>query len=314
MGNDRQVWPRFRDAASRDRYLEAYDAALAAWPVPYESIEIPTPVGPSHAVVSGPAGAPLVVLLPSFAGTALAWRANAVALSQHWRVCALDVIGQPGRSAAHGPIGEAGYARWLDAVLDHLGAEAAALVGCSFGGFVAASYARLRPGRVERLVLIGPVGVFAAMPLILALRMMGRGFVRRLGRRLGDRRAPTALALHAAAAPKHPEDEPWRRLMATTMAEAARSSPMRPRVFSRAELAQITAPTLLLIGEYEMLYDPQTVAARARAMKPGLTAEVVAGADHIAAMAQPEAVNARIAGFLLGAQRGSSLDAPAAAG
>ncbi len=108
---------RFRDAASRARYLAAYDAALAGWPVPCQSIEIPTPLGPTHAVVSGPDDAPLLVLLPSFAGTALAWRANVAALSQDWRVCALDMIGQPGRSAAHGPIGgEAGYARWLDAV------------------------------------------------------------------------------------------------------------------------------------------------------------------------------------------------------
>ena len=86
--------------------------------------------------------------------------------------------------------------------------------------------------------------------------------------------------------------------MAVTMAEAPAVAPMRPAVFSRAELAEIKAPTLLLIGEYEPMYDAQTVAAQAMARMPGLQAEVVAGADHIAAMAQPAWVNARIAAFL----------------
>jgi pimeloyl-ACP methyl ester carboxylesterase len=57
---------------------------------------------------------------------------------------------------------------------------------------------------------------------------------------------------------------------------------------------------LLLIGEYEQLYDPAATLARARRLKPGLEAELVPAADHIAAMAQPEWVNARLLAFLGG--------------
>lgn len=146
--------------------------------------------------------------------------------------------------------------------------------------------------------MIGPVGVFAAMSWRLALRMRTRGLWRRLQGRLGVRGAPSAARSRAPSAPAHPEDDAGRRLMGVTMAEAPAASPMRPKVFGRAELAAITAPTLLLIGEYEPMYDPHAVAARARRLKPGLCAEVVARADHIAAMAQPGWVNARIAAFL----------------
>ena len=55
---------------------------------------------------------------------------------------------------------------------------------------------------------------------------------------------------------------------------------------------------LLLIGGYEQLYDPAATLARARRMKPGVVAELVAGADHIAAMARPDLVNARLLAFL----------------
>jgi len=58
---------------------------------------------------------------------------------------------------------------------------------------------------------------------------------------------------------------------------------------------------MLLVGEYEQLYEPATTLKRARRLKPGIDAEIVPGADHIAAMAQPEWVNARLAAFLAGA-------------
>jgi hypothetical protein len=57
------------------------------------------------------------------------------------------------------------------------------------------------------------------------------------------------------------------------------------------------APTLLLIGEHKQLYVPATLELAKRRM-PGLTGAVIAGAHHIAALAQPEDVNRRILEFL----------------
>lgn len=45
---------------------------------------------------------------------------------------------------------------WLDRLLDALGLDTAALLGHSAGGVLALRYALAHPGRVERLVLIGP--------------------------------------------------------------------------------------------------------------------------------------------------------------
>jgi pimeloyl-ACP methyl ester carboxylesterase len=60
---------------------------------------------------------------------------------------------------------------------------------------------------------------------------------------------------------------------------------------------------LLLVGEYEQLYEPAATLARARRLKPGIEAEIVPGADHMAGMAQPDWVNARLAAFFGGLTR-----------
>ena len=294
-------YPRFKTEAGEARYQAAYDAALQDWPVACEALDIETELGPTHVIASGPADAPPLVLLPSFAGTALAWRPNIAALAERHRCYAVDVIGQPGRSLARRRLEDPDdYAPWLAELLDRLGVGRAAFVGCSFGAFLAARQALWAPGRVERVAMIGPPGVFAAMSWRVALTMRTARLRRRVRRLLGDKREPSARTLHAPGAPQHPEDDAWRRLMGVTMAESPEVSVTQAPVFSRAELKRITAPMLLLIGEYEQLYDPAATLARARRLKPGIAAELVSGADHIAAMAQPDIVNARLLGFLDG--------------
>jgi pimeloyl-ACP methyl ester carboxylesterase len=69
-------------------------------------------------------------------------------------------------------------------------------------------------------------------------------------------------------------------------------------VFSPAELQAVRAPTLLLIGEDETLYNPHTALKRALARMPGLRGEIIPGAHHLAALARPDDVNRRILEFL----------------
>ena len=64
------------------------------------------------------------------------------------------------------------------------------------------------------------------------------------------------------------------------------------------ELRAIAAPTLLLIGDGEKLYDAEAMLALTRRRMPQLEGAVVPDADHVAAMAQPDDVNQRIVEFL----------------
>jgi len=69
-------------------------------------------------------------------------------------VVALDHRGRAGSADCAGPFGLRAHADDVVAVMDHLGAERATLIGHSMGGFVVANAAEHHPGRVERLVLI----------------------------------------------------------------------------------------------------------------------------------------------------------------
>ena len=141
--------PAFKSDEGRARYMAAYDAVLRDWPVPYEQLDLPTRLGPTHVVASGPPDAPPLVLLPSFAGTATVWRLNVADLSRHYRTYAVDVIGQPGKSVATRRIrSRREFAGWFGDLLDALGVERTSIVGCSFGGFLALSQASLTPDTV----------------------------------------------------------------------------------------------------------------------------------------------------------------------
>jgi len=291
--------PRFKTPAGRDRYLAAYDAVLKDWPVPFEELDVATRFGPTHVVASGDPDAPPLVLLPSLAGTATVWRPNVEALSRRFRAYAVDVIGQPGKSlATRRPRTRRDFADWCEDLLDGLGVRSASIVGCSFGGFLALSQAALTPERLDRVVLISPAGTFVDLSPRFKVIMRTSALRRRVRALLGDRRPPSLPSLGGPKAEPHPGDAPWRSLMGVTLAEAPRIFTINAPVLGLSEVRRIQAPTLLLIGDLERLYKPQFTLALAKRRMPKLRGAVVPGADHIAAMAQPDDVNARILSFL----------------
>ena len=70
-----------------------------------------------------------------------------------------------------------------------------------------------------------------------------------------------------------------------------------PAMISSAELRKIRVPALLLLGDNELLYDPQAVLRRAQRRMRNPEARIIPGAHHIAAMAKPDEVNARMIEF-----------------
>jgi pimeloyl-ACP methyl ester carboxylesterase len=265
--------------------------------VPFAEIDLPTSFGTTHVIASGPQDAPAVVLLPSLAASATVWRPNVASLSAQFRTYAIDVIGQPGKSIASRNIHDRReLAAWLAEVFDALRLRRAALVGSSYGAFIALNQAAATPERVTHAVAIGPAGVFAGLPLRFYYTMLIAGPLRRL---LRPRRKPDIDDLLGAGSISDKRDARWRELMSITMSAAAIPNVLRTAVFSAAEFAAIRAPVLLLVGERERLYDARTLLRRAADRLPNLEGAIIPGAHHLAALARPDAVNARILEFLL---------------
>ncbi|MES2603885.1 MAG: alpha/beta hydrolase [Pseudomonadota bacterium] len=288
----------FKDPATAARYFAAYDALLAKWPVPFESIQLSTPLGATHILVSGPQDAPPLVLLHGGGGTALVWRVNVEALSRHFRVYAIDIIGQLGRSLSNRKIkNRQDYAQWLCGVFDMLGIKRASLVGNSYGGFLAMSQASLTPERVNRVVLINPAGIFVS---VLSLASPFMRLVLLLALKLKKRPEKFDLAAYIGRDVQFRPDERELADMIGIVMSSAEMKPhlILPTVFRTAELRAIAAPTLLLMGDNDLIYDPIAAARTAQRRMPALQVEILKGAHHIAAMAQPEEANRRMLRFL----------------
>ena len=93
------------------------------------------------------------------------------------------------------------------------------------------------------------------------------------------------------------KEDPVDEQMIIGMTNMQNVSFMRP-VFTDEELSQVTAPTLLLIGDHEIMYEPKKAIDNAARLIPNLQAELVPNAGHILNSDQSKLVDARILQFL----------------
>jgi pimeloyl-ACP methyl ester carboxylesterase len=71
-----------------------------------------------------------------------------------------------------------------------------------------------------------------------------------------------------------------------------------PRVYVKQELAEISAPVLLIFGDREVIYGDLDEAIQAgKDLIPGVEVAVIPGAHHITALAAPEAVSQELLRF-----------------
>jgi pimeloyl-ACP methyl ester carboxylesterase len=287
----------FKSPEGHAAYLAAYDAAMRLWPVSYEEMDVPSRFGMTHVVVSGPKNAPPLVLLHGYMATLTMWAPNIADFSKDYRVYAIDVMGQPSKSIPTEPIRNAAdYVAWLTATLDALGLDCVSLVGMSYGGWLALSFAVAAPKRVQKLVLLSPaasllpiVKQFSPRGMLMMLfptRFTVNSFMRWVGftDRPGETDARPVLELMYLGL-KH------FRLRRETLRVA-------PTVFTDGELRAIHVPVFLLIGEHEVIYDSATALARARRLIPDVQGELVPRSSHDMCFSQHRIVDARVLEFL----------------
>ena len=284
---------RFKTPEGEAAFLAAYDAAMKLWPVPYEEIEIPGRFGMTHIIVSGPKNAPPIVLLHGYMATSAMWAPNIADFSRDHRVYAIDVMGQPSKSVPTAPIrNPEDYAVWLAETLDGLHLDRICLVGQSYGGWLALNFALTAPDRLEKLVLLSPGGGF--VPLVrqfslrgmLMVRFPTRATVNWFMRWLGITgtearyiRELTYLGLRHFRVP----------------VETLRVLPV---LFPEDRLRAMRVPTLLLIGDHEVICNPATALAQARRLFPDVRGELVPQSSHEMCFSQRRIVDARVRDFL----------------
>ena len=73
---------------------------------------------------------------------------------------------------------------------------------------------------------------------------------------------------------------------------------MLPVLFPEDRLRAMRVPTLLLIGDREVVCEPVAALARARELFPNVQAELVPDSSHEMCFSQRRLVDARVLGFL----------------
>ncbi len=281
----------FHSPEAEARSVAAYEAVLASWPVPYAEQDVPTRFGSTHVIVSGAAGQKPLVLLHGQDSAATCWLHNVADLGQRRRLYAVDTIGDFGKSRpTREPGSRQDYSDWLLDVLDGLKIDKADVAGISYGGFLAVNLAIACAERVGRLVLLAP-GIPNFGPPTLGWASFGMPMMF-LPSRFTVRRFIDGISTAG-----YNSSDPFHEHMIIGITSMKRLSFMRP-VFTDAELGGLRVPTLLLIGDHELMYAPQKALDRAAALIPGLRGQLIPNAGHALNTDQPGLVDKLILDFL----------------
>ena len=251
--------------------------------------------------VTGKPGAEAVVLSPGLGGAAAYWNPQRAALEEHFQVVAFDHRGT-GRNAEELPedytIGH--MADDVVQVLDAAGIARAHVLGHALGGLVGLELARRHPTRLNRLV---PVNAWARVE-----RHSERCFDIRIG--ILTSQGPAAyvaaqpLFLHTAPymAARHDRlDAEIAQATAHFQGEANLLRRIRAlRAFdARADLAHITAPTLVAASRDDLLV-PWTASQALALGLPHARLWLTETGGHAFTVEQPEPFNRTLIAFLMG--------------
>ena len=215
-----------------------------------------------------------------------------------YNVLAVDLPGH-GRSAGPALISIEAISAWLLALLDAAGVERAFLIGHSMGSLAALETAGAAPSRVSKLALVG-----TAYPMRVSDALLGAA-------RDDEAHAIDMVNIwsHSTMSPKPSSPGPGfnvmegsRRLMQRIAARGPEHlfhtdfSVCNSYAGGEAAAARVTCPTLLLLGQRDMMTPPKGARMVREAILHARSIEI-AGAGHSLMAEQPDAVLDALYGF-----------------
>jgi pimeloyl-ACP methyl ester carboxylesterase len=258
---------------------------------------------------------PLLVCHPGGPGCSAAEFRDFAGLEDSFELVFLSPRGSAGSDPAS-DYALASYASDLEALREHLGVEQFHLLGFSHGGMVAMTYAAAFGSRVSRLVLAGTLAVWddaaqAAMERGLDARRdqpwFGEAQKAIVEEQAGDFSSVKELIANTQrqAALYFHRWEGNERIGRELFSDFAHSEPLHqfntrefPTLDLRDELRRITAPTLVLAGEDDMIAGPVCGEAIVRELQEGRLV-TIPETGHFLYVEQPSAFRAALTEFLL---------------
>ena len=252
---------------------------------------------------------PPLVFVHGLSGCWQNWLEQIPEFAEEHRVIAVDLPGFGESPMPTEKITISGYGVWLDALFSELGIEAAAVVGNSMGGFIAAETAIKFPHRIERLVLVSAAGLSIehqrderVLRLLEVTENVAQfGFAHFLARSEALIRRPRGRKLTMLMVAAHP-DRMDPRLVKEQLSGAGKPGfvqaldaltdyPIRDR------LSDIGCPTLIVWGPKDMLV-PIKDAYEFDKLIPDSTLLIYDDTGHVPMLERPERFNSDLRSFL----------------
>jgi pimeloyl-ACP methyl ester carboxylesterase len=252
------------------------------------------------------ANAPDLVLLHGYTGHARSWDAFAEAMTDRYRVLALDQRGhgETGWAPAD-QYGVADMADDLEAFVKALGLNGYTLLGLSMGGMVAMEYAGRRPKELAACVIvdIGPEIVQSGSQRIQAGVAQSDVFATRdeafAVARAGNSRPPEAHHRHRSDhSLMRTEDGRWTYRYDRAL-RSVRNLRRRDPDAAWRSCANIAVPTQLIRGELSDILAPE-IAERMVKTIPDVRFDIVADSGHSIPLDAPDGFLAAARQFLKG--------------
>ena len=285
--------------------------------VDHESIFADTRFGKTHIILAGKENQKSILLIPGIAGCAPLWRHQINAFSEHFRVLAIDIVGQPGKSAANPPsVFNDDFTDWLEDIIHSLNLDKPHIIGVSTGGTTAMDMAIRKPDLIDKTVMCGPTGLARArLPFrqwLLTARkkntdalsddLTASSFSKpRSGETFGsfDRQLARGMALGT----KHYRVDKSLGVYneKSSRVDFIKALKVIGKFFfsvDKKRLKSFRNKGLLIFGEFEVLYNPWKISKRLEKLIPSLQIEIIKDAGHAAIYDQPEAVNEVVIDFL----------------
>ena len=309
----------YKSEAGFNAIMAWYEGLVDQIDIPFHSRYVETRFGRTHMLVCGPEDGEPLVLVQAVAGVAPLWRNQLAALAEHFRVYALDTVGQPGLSDPNPPSYINGdFTAWLTDVIDELQIDKAHFAGVSAGGWQIMRMAADMPQRVDKIVLLSPMGVcHARLPVkIWITKVLNKS---RDTNQLEDDLTAKSVRSPSAKGSFGSFDRQLARGMAlctrhfrvdrslgvynpeTHRVAIGKGLQVLKRFFlsdAKSIIRRVECPALVIFGEHEVLYDPQKVSRRVTDLMGNARAEVIPNAGHAAIYDQPEQVNPMMVEFL----------------
>jgi 3-oxoadipate enol-lactonase len=241
-----------------------------------------------------------IVFLHGFPHDRTLWAAQRVALAPHARCIVPDLRGF-GHSSTHGPFSMDQYADDVVALLDWLGIGSAVVCGLSMGGYVAMALWRRHPDRVRAFVFCdtradgdSEEGQRRRDELAALVKRDG-------ARAIADAQLTGMVGSTTRA--RRPEVIAGLRAMMGRQPAAGivgALQAMRDRPDSRETLRTISIPSLVIVGEDDVLTPIKDARAIAEALPSvaRVRLEIIAGAGHVPCLERPAATMHALSDFL----------------